>query len=164
MELIYGQVDLVHAISSWVHTIHWIVVIQTRIYDSNLMLRRGMRWSIFDRTRDDLRLRLNHAEAAALGTEHSSAPRSCHTSLPDPRLSYARATKPQVFSIIRHQDSVGNSPRGTTGGGVTERRHAMAAPLFQASSMMPRFSKAHPMMRSSQRNRCPSLKLTIESY
>jgi hypothetical protein len=30
--------------------------------------------------------------------------------------------------------------------------------------MTPRFSKAHPMMRSSQRNRCPSLKLTIESY
>jgi hypothetical protein len=114
------------------------------------MLWRGTRWSIFGLTRDDLRWRLNHTEAAVLGTENSGAPRPCHTSSPDPRLLHARATKPWVFSVVRDQDSAGNSPRGTTRCGVTERQHAMAAPLLQASSMMPRFSKAHPMTRSSQ--------------
>jgi hypothetical protein len=52
-----------------------------------------------------------------LGTEHGGAPWPCHTSSPNLRIAHARATQPRVFSIARDQDSVGNSPRGTMGGG-----------------------------------------------
>jgi hypothetical protein len=81
------------------------------------MLWRGTRWSIFGRTRGDLRRWLNRAEAVALGIEHGGSPWPCHTSSPDLRFAHARATQPQVFFIVRDQDSAGNSPRGTTGGG-----------------------------------------------
>jgi hypothetical protein len=63
-----------------------------------------------------LRRRLNHVDAAALGTEHGGAPWSYHMSSPDLQFAHARTTQPQVFSVVRDQDSAGNSPRGTTSG------------------------------------------------
>jgi hypothetical protein len=91
-----------------------------------------MRWFIFGHTWDDLRWRLNHAEAAALGTEHSGAPWPCHTNSPDLWFALARTTQSQVFFIVRYQDSAGNSPRGITGNGDHQEmtRDGIQVPTF----------------------------------
>jgi hypothetical protein len=55
-----------------------------------------------------------------------------HSSL-DVRFAHARATQPQVFSIVRDRDIAGNSPRGTTGdGGHWEMAHdsGRLVPIF----------------------------------
>jgi hypothetical protein len=97
------------------------------------MLWRGTQWSIFGRMRGDRRWRLNRIEAAALGTEHGDAPWPCHMSSLDLRFVHARATQPQVFSVIRDQDSVGNSLRSPRAVGVTERWCTTAADMSRSS-------------------------------